>query len=129
MDAEAVPEEAERLVGKKRVHEIAKAHDLSSKEVLAALKAAGVEDQAAASNGDEDAAAKAISAARATGHAGTPDSKSPAVPKPPPAVKTPPQPASAAKSRSSQSRAFDQTGASGRRPQQGGAGGAKNAAW
>ena len=28
-------------MAKKRVHEIAKAHDLSSKEVLAALKAAG----------------------------------------------------------------------------------------
>jgi translation initiation factor IF-2 len=71
-------------VAKKRVHEIAKAHDLSSKEVLAALKAAGVDAKAAASNVDEDAAAKAISAARGNGaKAGTPDSKSPAVPKPP----------------------------------------------
>jgi translation initiation factor IF-2 len=69
-------------VAKKRVHEIAKAHDLSSKEVLAALKAAGVEAKAAASNVDEDAAAKAISAARGNGaKAGTPDSKSPAAPK------------------------------------------------
>jgi translation initiation factor IF-2 len=68
-------------VAKKRVHEIAKAHDLSSKEVLAALKAAGVEAKAAASNVDEDAAAKAISAARGNGaKAGTPDSKSPAQP-------------------------------------------------
>jgi translation initiation factor IF-2 len=68
-------------VAKKRVHEIAKAHDLSSKEVLAALKAAGVEAKAAASNVDEDAAAKAISAARGNGaKAGTPDSKSPARP-------------------------------------------------
>jgi translation initiation factor IF-2 len=66
-------------VAKKRVHEIAKAHDLSSKEVLAALKAAGVDAKAAASNVDEDAAAKAISAARGNGaKAGTAASKSPA---------------------------------------------------
>jgi translation initiation factor IF-2 len=66
-------------VAKKRVHEIAKAHDLSSKEVLAALKAAGVEAKAAASNVDEEAAAKAISAARGNGaKAGTASSKSPA---------------------------------------------------
>jgi translation initiation factor IF-2 len=68
-------------VAKKRVHEIAKAHDLSSKEVLAALKAAGVDAKAAASNVDEDAAAKAISAARGNGaKAGTAASKSPASP-------------------------------------------------
>jgi translation initiation factor IF-2 len=67
-------------VAKKRVHEIAKAHDLSSKEVLAALKAAGVDAKAAASNVDEDAAAKAISAARGNGaKVGTSASKSPAV--------------------------------------------------
>jgi translation initiation factor IF-2 len=66
-------------VAKKRVHEIAKAHDLSSKEVLAALKAAGVDAKAAASNVDEDAASKAISAARGNGaKAGTEASKSPA---------------------------------------------------
>ncbi|MDX6595609.1 MAG: translation initiation factor, partial [Solirubrobacterales bacterium] len=66
-------------MAKKRVHEIAKAHDLSSKEVLAALKAAGVEAKAAASNVDEDAASKAISAARGNGaKAGTGASKSPA---------------------------------------------------
>jgi len=69
-------------VAKKRVHEIAKAHDLSSKEVLAALKAAGVDAKVAASNVDEDAAAKAISAARGNGaKVGTPQSKSPALPK------------------------------------------------
>jgi translation initiation factor IF-2 len=67
-------------VAKKRVHEIAKAHDLSSKEVLAALKAAGVDAKVAASNVDEDAAAKAISAARGNGaKVGTAASKSPAV--------------------------------------------------
>jgi len=68
-------------VAKKRVHEIAKAHDLSSKEVLAALKAAGVDAKVAASNVDEDAAAKAISAARGNGaKLGTAASKSPAQP-------------------------------------------------
>ncbi len=74
-------------MAKKRVHEIAKAHDLSSKEVLAALKAAGVDAKVAASNVDEDAAAKAISAARGNGaKVGTAESKSPAVPKQAPAA-------------------------------------------
>ncbi len=54
-------------MAKKRVHEIAKAHDLSSKEVLAALKAAGVDAKVAASSVDEDAAAKAISASKGNG--------------------------------------------------------------
>lgn len=84
-------------MAKKRVHEIAKAHDLSSKEVLAALKAAGVDAKVAASNVDEDAAAKAISAARGNGaKVGTPDSKSPALPKAAaaaPAAKKPATPA------------------------------------
>jgi translation initiation factor IF-2 len=83
-------------VAKKRVHEIAKAHDLSSKEVLAALKAAGVEAKAAASNVDEDAASKAISAARGNGaKAGTAASKSPAAPKQPAPVATAKEPAAA----------------------------------
>jgi translation initiation factor IF-2 len=84
-------------VAKKRVHEIAKAHDLSSKEVLAALKAAGVDAKVAASNVDEDAAAKAISAARGNGaKIGTPDSKSPAQPKQPAAEPAAAKPATAA---------------------------------
>ena len=68
---------------KKRVHEIAKAHDLSSKEVLAALAAAGVQAKAAASNVDEDLAAKAIEAAKN----GTPPEPEPAAmpPEPEPA--------------------------------------------
>ncbi|MGC1164914.1 MAG: translation initiation factor IF-2 [Solirubrobacterales bacterium] len=78
-------------MAKKRVHEIAKAHDLSSKEVLAALKAAGVEAKAAASNVDEDAASKAISAARGNGaKAGTAASKSPAQAAPPKQASAPP---------------------------------------
>jgi translation initiation factor IF-2 len=83
-------------VAKKRVHEIAKAHDLSSKEVLAALKAAGVDAKVAASNVDEDAAAKAISAARGNGaKLGTAASKSPALPKQAPAAAAASKPAAA----------------------------------
>jgi translation initiation factor IF-2 len=54
-------------VAKKRVHEIAKAQGVSSKELLAALKAAGVEAKAAASSVEEDAALKAIAAAKGDG--------------------------------------------------------------
>jgi translation initiation factor IF-2 len=54
-------------VAKKRVHEIAKAQGVSSKELLAALKAAGVEAKAAASSVEEADALKAISAAKGNG--------------------------------------------------------------
>jgi translation initiation factor IF-2 len=111
-------------VAKKRVHEIAKAHDLSSKEVLAALKAAGVEAKAAASNVDEDAAAKAISAARGNGaKAGTPDSKSPALPKPPPTAKKPAAPAAAPKAGAPKAAPSTKPVRPAGSPQQGGAGG------
>ena len=43
-------------MSKKRVHEIAKEHGLSSKELLEKLKAAGIEAKAAASSVEEDAA-------------------------------------------------------------------------
>jgi translation initiation factor IF-2 len=116
-------------VAKKRVHEIAKAHDLSSKEVLAALKAAGVDAKVAASNVDEDAAAKAISAARGNGaKLGTAASKSPAQPaaaKQPaaaPAAKKPAAPAANAPKASASTKPVRPAGT----PQQGGgAGGAK----
>ncbi|MFI5027864.1 MAG: translation initiation factor IF-2 [Solirubrobacterales bacterium] len=49
-------------MAKKRVHEIAKAQGLSSKELLAALKAAGIEAKAAASSVEEADALKALSA-------------------------------------------------------------------
>ncbi|HEX2706752.1 MAG TPA: translation initiation factor IF-2 [Solirubrobacterales bacterium] len=52
---------------KKRVHEIAKAQGVSSKELLAALKAAGVEAKAAASSVEETDAVKAIAAAKVNG--------------------------------------------------------------
>ncbi len=48
---------------RKRVHEIAKAQGLTSKEVLAALHAAGIEAKAAASSVEEDVALKALAAA------------------------------------------------------------------
>jgi translation initiation factor IF-2 len=56
-------------VAKKRVHEIAKAEGLSSKELLAALNAAGVEAKAAASSVEEADALKAIAAAKGDGGA------------------------------------------------------------
>ena len=66
-------------MAKKRVHEIAKAQGVSSKELLAALKAAGVEAKAAASSVEEADALKAISAAKGDGGAAT---KTEAKPKP-----------------------------------------------
>jgi translation initiation factor IF-2 len=54
-------------VAKKRVHEIAKAQGVSSKELLSALKAAGVEAKAAASSVEEADAVKALAAAKDNG--------------------------------------------------------------
>jgi translation initiation factor IF-2 len=56
-------------VAKKRVHEIAKAEGLSSKELLAALNAAGVEAKAAASSVEEADALRALAAAKGDGGA------------------------------------------------------------
>ncbi len=56
-------------MSKKRVHEIAKQEGLSSKEVLAALKAAGIEAKVAASSVEESDALKALQAAGADGAA------------------------------------------------------------
>jgi translation initiation factor IF-2 len=75
-------------VAKKRVHEIAKAQGLSSKELLAALQKAGVEAKAAASSVEEADALKALSGNGATAEK--------AAPKPAPAAK---KPAGAAKKR------------------------------
>jgi translation initiation factor IF-2 len=50
-------------LARKRVHEIAKAQGLTSKDVLAALQAAGIEAKAAASSVDEADALKALKAA------------------------------------------------------------------
>jgi translation initiation factor IF-2 len=54
---------------KKRVHEIAKAKGLTSKEVLAALQSAGIEVTAAASSVEEDVALKALDGASGDGAA------------------------------------------------------------
>src|SRR4051794_20798131 len=54
-------------MARKRVHEIAKSQGLTSKEVLAALKAAGIEATAAASSVEEEEAIKAIAAAGGDG--------------------------------------------------------------
>ena len=56
-------------MAKKRVHEIAKAHGISSKEVLKALQAAGIDAKAAASNVDEADAARALGGANGGGGA------------------------------------------------------------
>jgi translation initiation factor IF-2 len=67
-------------VAKKRVHEIAKEQGLSSKELLAALKGAGVEAKAAASSVEEADALKAIQAAKGNGGAATATETKPAPP-------------------------------------------------
>ena len=54
-------------MAKKRVHEIAKQRGLTSKEVLAALNAAGIEAKAAASSVEEEVALKALSGAAKSG--------------------------------------------------------------
>ncbi len=71
-------------MAKKRVHEIAKAQGVSSKELLAALKAAGVEAKAAASSVEEADALKAIGAAKGNGgaEATKPPAAKPAAEKP-----------------------------------------------
>ena len=77
-------------MAKKRVHEIAKAQGLSSKEVLAALKGAGIEAKAAASSVEEAAALKAIEAAKGDGGTATATKE-----KAPPKAAAPAKPAAA----------------------------------
>ena len=75
-------------MAKKRVHEIAKAKGLSSKEQLAALKAAGVAAKTASSSVEEADALKAIQAAQGDGGAPT---AARAKPKPAPKSEAPPK--------------------------------------
>jgi translation initiation factor IF-2 len=82
-------------VAKKRVHEIAKAQGVTSKELLAALKAAGIEAKAAASSVEEADALKAISAAKGNGGAEA-TKKAPAKKAAPKAEKPAPAPRKAA---------------------------------
>jgi translation initiation factor IF-2 len=80
-------------VAKKRVHEIAKAQGIASKELLAVLKKAGIEAKAAASSVEESDALKALSAVGGDGAAATatatkpkPKAKEAAKPATPPAT-------------------------------------------
>jgi translation initiation factor IF-2 len=85
-------------VAKKRVHEIAKAQGVSSKELLDALKAAGVDAKAAASSVEEADAVKAIAAAKGNGGAGAkqaPAKTTPEAEVPAPSPKAAPKPAPA----------------------------------
>jgi translation initiation factor IF-2 len=65
-------------VSRKRVHEIAKERGLTSKEVLEALRAAGVEVKAAASSVEEEVAAKALAASDGGGAQGSSPQPQPA---------------------------------------------------
>ncbi len=78
-------------MAKKRVHEIAKAQGLSSKELLAALKKAGIEAKAAASSVEEADALKALSGNGATATKAEPKAAAK------PAAPAPEQPKPAAK--------------------------------
>jgi translation initiation factor IF-2 len=86
-------------MSKKRVHEIAKEHGLSSKELLEKLQAAGIDAKAAASSVEEAAALKVISGgspASTNGGAGASGSPTPpAVAKPATASSAQTQPAPA----------------------------------
>jgi translation initiation factor IF-2 len=79
-------------MAKKRVHEIAKAQGLTSKELLAKLKAAGVEAKAAQSSVEESDALAALkgsgdgAGATATATKATPKAKAPAKPAEKPAA-------------------------------------------
>jgi translation initiation factor IF-2 len=94
-------------MSKKRVHELAKEHGLSSKELLEKLNAAGIEAKAAASSVEEDVVLKALGGAGPSAPASsngapvTPPS-APVVPvaKTPPAAPPPAPPASASASTS-----------------------------
>jgi translation initiation factor IF-2 len=114
-------------VAKKRVHEIAKAQGVSSKELLAALKAAGVEAKAAASSVEEADALKAISAAK--GNGGAEAKKAPAPKAAPPAAAQDPAPAKAPAAQSKPAPAVPKKAPTSTKPvraagaQQGGSGG------
>jgi translation initiation factor IF-2 len=84
-------------VAKKRVHEIAKAQGVSSKELLAALKAAGIEAKAAASSVEESAALQALSGSKASDGDGATATKTKTKAKPQPKEKSAGDGAAAAK--------------------------------
>ncbi len=82
-------------MARKRVHEIAKQRGVPSKEVLAALKAAGIEVTTASSSVEESAAAKALGSDGATA-AAAPETTEPSSAKLKKAGKKSPEDASAA---------------------------------
>ena len=95
-------------MAKKRVHEIAKAQGVTSKEVIAALAAAGVEVKAAASSVEEQVALDALGKGDGAAPAAKPDAPAKAKAKPPaakaeapaagaPKAEAKPQPAAATK--------------------------------
>jgi translation initiation factor IF-2 len=81
-------------VSKKRVHEIAKAQGISSKDVLKALQAAGIEVKAAASSVEEADALRALGASNGGGGGGA-ATQAPPKPKEAPAPAAPKAEASA----------------------------------
>jgi translation initiation factor IF-2 len=91
-------------MSKKRVHEIAKAQGISSKELLEKLGAAGIAAKAAASSVEEADALRALGAngASASVTATKPTEPAPAAPTQPPAVSEQPSPSVEASSSDSQ---------------------------
>jgi translation initiation factor IF-2 len=86
-------------MSKKRVHELAKEHGLSSKELLEKLHAAGVEAKAAASSVEEALALKVLGSAAPNGAPTAPATTAPATA---PATTAPAKPASGTESRGTQ---------------------------
>jgi translation initiation factor IF-2 len=95
-------------VAKKRVHEIAKAQGVASKDLLAALNAAGIEAKAAASSVDEGEALKALSAAKGDGGGATATKAKPKSKKAAPAAQAAPSDGGKAKAKAA--------GAAGKQP-------------
>ena len=100
-------------MAKKRVHEIAKAQGVSSKELLKALKAAGIEAKAAASSVEEADALRAIGASNGGGGAATqaPPKPQEAPAKPAPKAEVPAAPKAAAPAAAKPAPAAPQGGA------------------
>ena len=88
-------------MAKVRVHELAKAHDMSSKDVLDKLRAAGIKVKAPASAVDEDAAKAAIEGRPlpSNGAAAAQPATAPEPPPAPPPVRRAPPPLPAASDR------------------------------
>src|SRR3954469_21746732 len=88
-------------MAKVRVHELARAHDMSSKDVLDKLRAAGIKVKAPASAVDEDAAKAAIEGRPlpSNGTGAAKPAKAPEPPPTPPPVRRAPPPPPAASDR------------------------------